>query len=246
LAIALAIAGIVCIVYGITIMAAWSGTMFFAVWYAIGFALILCGWGVHAGAFDALPRFAHISIAGLSVVLIAGFLVAAGCSLSGFDEHGEPDLDCIVVLGAQMKADGPSIVLRLRLDAAYDYLVENPETVCIVSGGQGPNEPITEADGMADYLIERGIDESRIIRENTSTNTVENIRNSSAFFDAEHDRVGIVTNNFHVFRSVRIAQAQGVQNVCGISADSVAWYLPNNILRESMGIAKDLLKGNLG
>lgn len=79
--------------------------------------------------------------------------------------QGKPDLDYVVVLGAQVRKSGPSLVLRYRLDKAIEYLDENPNTICIVSGGKGPNEPFPEAQGMADYLKEHGIAEQRILEE---------------------------------------------------------------------------------
>lgn len=131
---------------------------------------------------------------------------------------GEPNLDYLIVLGAQVKEKGPSAALKFRLDTAYDYLVENENTLCIVSGGQGANEPHSEAQGMYDYLVEKGIAKERIIMEDKSTDTSENIAFSSVFLDMEKDRVGIVTNNFHVFRGVHLAKHQGIRNVCGIAA----------------------------
>ena len=148
-------------------------------------------------------------------------------------------------MGAQVRDDGPSKVLQYRLDAAQHYLKENPETVCIVSGGQGVNEPCTEAEAMAEYLVEHGIDKNRIILEDVSKNTMENIRNSKTFIDVASDAVGIVTNNFHMFRAVKLAEAQGLENVYGIAAGSNIIYLPNNVLRECLGIVKDWLVNHI-
>lgn len=154
-------------------------------------------------------------------------------------------MDYLIVLGAQVRENGPSAVLQYRLDAALSYMQENPETICIVSGGQGVNEPFSEAKGMSDYLISHGILSERIILEDTSRNTVENIRNSKALIRNFDGSVGIVTNNFHVFRAVGIAKAQGLGDVYGISAYSHPLYLPNNVLRECCGILKDYFFQNL-
>lgn len=164
---------------------------------------------------------------------------------SFFSAKGSQKLDYIIVLGAQVREDGPSVVLKYRLDAAIDYLNENSDTVCIVSGGKGANEPFSEAEGMAEYLLEKGIEEHRIILEDKSTNTVENIQNSKALMKESYNGVGIVTNNFHVFRAVQIAKVQGLEGVCGIAADSNLLYLPNNVLRECCGILKDWLMKNI-
>ena len=162
-----------------------------------------------------------------------------------FTSKGEKNLDYIIVLGAQVRKDGPSVALRYRLDAAIDYLNENPSTVCIVSGGQGANEPYTEAEGMAKYLIEKGIDSRKIILEGKSQTTVENIRNSKKLMKEDYNGVGIITNNFHMFRALRVAEVQGLENICGISAKSNVLYLPNNVLRECGGILKNWLLKNI-
>lgn len=241
----LCIVGIACLAYGFTIQMVGSGTWFFAVWYVIGAVLLALAWALHSGAWNALP----LALRRVFQVLCAAVLVVvAGTQalvLGDFNDRGEPDLDYIIVLGAQVREGGPSLVLKYRLDAAYDYLQANPDTVCIVSGGQGANEPRPEADVMAEYLRARGIDGSRILVERESLNTYQNIRNSMQLFDARNARVGIVTNNFHVYRGVHLARAQGIEHACGIAAPARPWYLPNNMLRESFGIVKDFAQGNL-
>ena len=98
---------------------------------------------------------------------------------------------------------------------------------------------------MARYLESCGIDAARIELEDASTNTVENLRNSRALLAGAGDAVGIVTNDFHVLRATRIAAKQGYANARGIAAPSGAWYVPNNVLREVMGVVKDFLFGNM-
>ena len=92
------------------------------------------------------------------------FVVVEGLIVSHYNEKGEENLDYIIVLGAQIKEKGPSAALKFRLDEAYDYLIENEATVCIVSGGQGSNEPCSEAQGMYEYLVEKGIEPERILQ----------------------------------------------------------------------------------
>jgi len=245
MALALAMAGIVLVAYGVTIMAVGSGTGFFVVWYAAGGICLAFSALVRLGVWATAPTLLRrvvvaCACAGLAVVIGVGALAASGMNATCDD-----DLDVIIVLGAQVKTSGPSTVLRYRLDTAYDYLAAHPNTTCIVSGGQNDNEPTSEAAGMAAYLVGRGIDEDRIVLEDASTNTVENIRNSMALLDSTDRRVGIVTNDFHVYRSVAIAHRQGLEDAVGIAAPSRAWYLPNNLLREVAGIIKDTLLGNM-
>ena len=139
-----------------------------------------------------------------------------------------------------MRQNGPSIVLQYRLDKAIEYLNDNPDTICIVSGGQGCNEPCTEAQGMAEYLEKKGIPEARILLETESTTTVQNISNSMQYI-GEGATIGIITNNFHVFRAMQIAKKLGLTQVHGIAAKSSALYLPNNMLREYLAEIKYLI-----
>ena len=117
--------------------------------------------------------------------------------------------------------------------------------MCVVSGGQGPDEPFPEAQGMAAYLVQHGVAPERIMQESRSTNTVQNIAFSLELIGSTNYRIGIVTNNFHVFRALRLARKAGIQQVSGIAAYSTLWNLPNNLLREILAIIKGFVLGNL-
>ena len=137
------------------------------------------------------------------------------------------------------------MVLQYRLDAAYEYLKDHEHTKCIVTGGQGWNEPFPEAEGMKTYLTGKGIEASRILMESKSNDTLENIANSLPFIDPQTDNVAIVTNNFHVFRGCAIARKAGIRDVTGLPAGSTRLYLPNNLLREFLGVLKDFVQRNI-
>ena len=240
----LLILGIFSIIYGIFIFQVGSGTWFWIVWEVIGAFFILWSFLIYNGFFRRhkyIKKLFYVFVAITLTVLISLCSMIAG----NFHSKGEEKLDYIIVLGAQVRESGPSVVLKHRLDAAISYLNENPTTQCIVSGSQGVNEPFSEAEGMYTYLVKNGISSDRIILEDKSTSTVENIRNSKVLLDDSYHSVGIVTNNFHTFRAVRIAKKQGLRNVSGIAAESNIFYLPNNVLRECCGILKDWLFGNI-
>lgn len=239
--------GILCILYCIGIgLFMGYGTTFFLIWGAGG--VFLAGLGLLLAQekwMKALPGWLKAAAAIIAAVCLLVFVVVEGMILSQFGARAADGADYCLILGAQMKNHGPSDVLRRRLDVAIEYLEENPETTVIVSGGQGANEPVTEAQGMYEYLVERGIAAERIIQEDASGNTRENLQYSSAFLDMTRDSVVVVTNNFHVFRATGIARKMGYENVSGLAADSYPLMVPNNLLREFFGVIKELLVGNL-
>lgn len=167
-----------------------------------------------------------------------------------FYKKAPKGLPYIIILGAQMKLRGPSRALKRRLDCAIKYLKENKETIVILSGGQGSNEPMSEADGMEKYLLEKGMDRERIRKEDKSVNTYQNLLFSRQKYLEEKEEqiqipVGIVTSNYHVFRALKIAKKIKLQKVYGISADSETFMLLNNSTREVCAIIKDYLVRNI-
>lgn len=237
--------GILCILYCIAIGLNGFGTRFFLIWGAMGTVFLLLGILLTRRRFvSTLPGWLKVGATAVFCVGLILFAAVEGLILSRFHGNARPGADYLLVLGAQWKTSGPSNVLRRRLDMALEYLGENPDTIVIVSGGRGPDEIISEAAGMRQYLIDAGVAEERILTEDRSTSTSENLAFSAELFDSKNSRTVIVTNNFHVFRAVGIARKQGYQAE-GLAAGSVAWMVPNNLLREFFGVVKDFLAGNL-
>lgn len=184
----------------------------------------------------------------LSIALCAGLLAAAvtgGFVING--SFGSPETSCryLIVLGAGVHGTTPSLSLRERLNAAADYLQANPRTVCIVSGGQGPGEDITEAACMADYLAQKGIEPERIWQEDKSTSTEENIAFSLDLIEARTgsrpDTAGVLSSEYHLFRAGLIARDQGLTAV-GIPARTTWLSLRlNYFMREIAAVWYHLL-----
>ena len=195
------------------------GTNFYFIWLILAVVVmtfaILLKRGFFISHFPLWIRRTFVILLCMGVMI---FGIVEGFIISGFSMKGQPGADYVIVLGAQMKADGPSKALQYRLDEAIRYLNENPSSKVIVSGGQGSDEHISEAQGMYEYLVEKGIEKDRIIKEDKSVNTTQNLAFSAEYLDRERDSVAVVTNNFHVFRAVKIAEKAGYQNVCGIAA----------------------------
>lgn len=226
--------------YAFAVMKTHSGTSFWKVWLVIAAVFALLAVGIAANWWVALPasyeghhrrgvhRHRHIRHGG-------------GCIISNMHARGDQHLDYVVVLGAQVRKSGPSKALRYRLDTAADYLRNSPDTICIVSGGKGANEPFPEAQGMADYLKAHGIEEGRILQESKSKTTQENIVNSKKLIAGDNASVGIITNDFHMFRALQIAHDNGLDEAQGIAAGSPPDMLVNNMVREFFAEIKFLL-----
>lgn len=151
---------------------------------------------------------------------------------------GQEAGDCryIVVLGAAVHGDVPSLSLRERMDAAVDYLNGHPDTLCIVSGGKGSGENISEAECMVGYLTSRGIDPARIIPEDQATSTAENLAFSKALMEHPDARVGVVSSEYHLYRAIRMAKDLGLDAV-GIPAHTSRFSLRvNYTLREAAAV----------
>lgn len=216
-------------------------------WLLLGFLCI--GWG-----------FLHDMIRekGLSRLILAEKIFTCGCALllavigitlvlivkAGF-EKPDPGADYLIILGAHVYGERMSSNLRYRVEIGLTYLKENPGTKVILSGGQGPGEEITEAEAMHRYLSEKGIPENRILIEDQSENTDENIRNSRKLMNNDHGVVVIATNRFHLFRAEGIAKKQGLTNVQGVGQYIMPYTAPNCYLREVVAIWKYKLCGQI-
>ena len=237
---------ILSLLYSVIIYSVGSGNFSFVIWIAGTVFFALCYFFSGSGRWGKVPAPARVTV---YIVLGLGFAVFLVCQIlifSQFFDKGEKDLDYIIVLGAQMRESGPSVQYRARLDSAAEYLKNNPDTVCITTGGRGSNEPVSEGEGGASYLESVGIAPERIFAETLSVDTPENIRNALDMIAAEEGgtddlKIGIVTNGFHVYRGVHIAKRMTNASVCGIAAYLNPLYLPNSLVRECFGILRDFL-----
>ncbi len=187
------------------------------------------------------------------LALIAAGIIAFGTLLGlvltgGHDDiNGDPQI--MIILGCQVLPDGrPSVLLQDRLDKALDYLGDHPDMTVVVSGGQGTNEPTTEARAMADYLIEHGVPEEHILLEDRSRNTEQNLYYTVALLEQEGydpaSGVLIVSNGFHLTR-VRMLWSRvwgSSDNLSTLAAPSS--HAPSRIsmyIREPLALVKSFL-----
>lgn len=156
--------------------------------------------------------------------------------------NSPPNNPTIVVLGCKVNAQTPSLMLKRRLDTALKYLNDNKETLCIVSGGQGDGENITEAQAMYNYLTEKGIDKNRIYMENKSTNTTENIKFSKEIIEQNslNKDIAIVTDGFHELRASLIAKDNELK-AYSISAKTPWYTFSTYYIRELYALVEQIL-----
>lgn len=183
-----------------------------------------------------VPGFLRMTVV---VILAAVMLLSAFLITSGRSNSADLTEDAVIVLGAGIHGETPSLTLKKRLDTAVEYYNKNPNAVIVVSGGQGPQESITEALAMERYLLERGIPGEKILKEERATSTKENFVFSKeildSYFDGEY-RVAFITDDYHVYRASRHAAAAGFGDMRHYHC-KVKWYmiLPS-CLRESAAV----------
>ena len=180
-----------------------------------------------------------LTAASMAVIFGAMGYIAVQGRDSSMQEADVPDF--IVVLGAQVQGDGPSLTLRKRLDRTLEFLQANPDKTVIVSGGQGADEVHTEASVMAQYLLARGAQPAQVIEEDQASNTRENLLFSAALAEArgiDTSRVLIVTSDFHMCRAKYIARTLGMEPY-GLTSRTWPWILKlNYTLREVFAFCK--------
>lgn len=149
-----------------------------------------------------------------------------------------------IVLGAQVKPWGPSAVLYGRISGAERYLKETPDSCAVLSGGQGEDEPMSEAQCMYNYLSEDGIDETRLYKEDKSTNTTENIKFSMEIIEENNlnTDIAIATDSYHQLRAQIIARQQGIKGDVGaVNSDTSFIYIPTFAVREWFALPYQVL-----
>lgn len=181
-------------------------------------------------------------VIGITVVTVTGVVVAGAIS-------GDTDTQCdyIVVLGAKVNGTSPSRTLRERIDAAAEYLKAHPDAIAVVSGGQGPDEGISEAQCMFNGLTDRGVEADRIWMEDQATSTWENLNFSLELIESQAGsrptKIGVVSSEFHLFRASLFAKECGVEavGIPGKTGDFI--HFLNYYLREIAGVWHYLILG---
>ena len=185
-------------------------------------------WRSKAGKTVTIAFFSVFGLLAVYAVLLSSLMI-------GEMMNTPNNPDAVIVLGCRVQRNGkPSLMLGRRIEAAYEYLSENKNVICIVSGGKGEDEPISEGEAMKVALVEKGIEESRIFVEDKSENTKENIEFSARLLDEmgmEINEAAIVTDGFHLYRASLMAKGTW-QNTTSVAADTPWWLVTAYWFRE--------------
>ena len=200
----------------------------------VGALLVLYGAAPHL--FTSLPWQLQTVIK-LIVLVIAALTVSITAVMVSAILQPAAEADTVIVLGCKVDRNGPSRMLRERLDAAYDYLQENTDAVVIVTGGQGSDEPEPEGTAMQKYLVKKGIDAGRIYVEDKSESTRENLINAESIMQENRlsAPVLIVTNKFHVLRARMIANSLSIE-ASTLPAPTDLFFFGAYYIRELYGV----------
>lgn len=183
--------------------------------------------------FDAL------FVSGCSVLLC--FFIALGSTIAASTTNAT-NQKTVIILGCAVVGEQPSWMLSHRINSAFKYLEEHPDSVAVLSGGQGNNEDISEAQCMFNVLTEKGIDPDRLYLEDKSTNTFENISFSKKIIDDNNlsTDAAIASSSFHLKRATLIAEKQGL-NPARISAHTSHFLRVTYYVRDTFGVIKEFL-----
>ena len=220
----------------------------FSAWVILGIGAVLLAFQLLRMGSTRHPRFCKICRWALSIGLCLGITAAAVTAVpvvKAGSAKEQPTCDYLIVLGAGVNGTVPSLTLRERLEAACTYLQQHPDTVCIVSGGQGPGEEITEAECMTQWLIAKGIDPQRIRPEDKATSTWENLQFSLALIreESQTQSIGILSSEYHLYRAGLMAKDQAMDPILVPAKTGWVSLRVNYYMREIAGVWHYLVFG---
>lgn len=199
--------------------------------------------------FPILPGWGRWLLAIALLIGCAVFVILEIPIVREAKTDADPKADYVIVLGAKVNGTMPSRSMLERLHAAQDYLQTYPEAVAIVSGGQGDDEGVSEAEAMRTWLMAQGIPPERVLTEDQSETTRENLENSFEIIRRNggdpSDGVAIVTSEYHLYRAKLMALALGAKPF-GVAAKT-GWIdlRVNYFIREAFAAAYMRVAGTL-
>lgn len=182
-------------------------------------------------------------ILGLATFLLSFVVIETLIIINNHSEQSY-NTEYLIILGAGIRGERVTLTLQERLSKGIEYLNENPKTKVIVSGGKGFEETLSEAEAMKRYLVERGINPSRIILEDKSTSTAENFKNTKELLKEmgykDKIKIMVITSDFHMMRSKMLARRFGFEPY-GITCSTPAIVRANCYFREYFAVVKSYI-----
>lgn len=193
-----------------------------------------------------LPKYKMLKIPKwIKAIYISLLCLAVVCSsfllIYGSNDSARYKEDAVIVLGAAVRGEQPSLTLIHRLNKAVEYHNENPDALIVVSGGKGSGENVTEAEAMEKYLKQKGVNQKKIIKEDKADSTYTNFLYSKEILDkelGENYTVAYITNEFHIWRAGLCAKEAGIENSTYMHAGTNFSYLISAVLRECLAVIK--------
>lgn len=238
----LIIVGIISLVYFFAI----NWMSFAKVWLIVGIILIVFG---VLRIFEVEPiilknRNIKIILIAIFTIIITSFIVFEGIIIREGHRKEMVESEYVIVLGAGLRGDTILASLQYRLEKCVEYINEYPNTTIIVSGGKGPDELLSEAEAMKEFLVNKGIEEEKIIMEDKSTSTMENMQfcKKKIIEDGGNidSTISVITNGFHMYRAKFLAKRVGLE-VTSIPSKSYLLAGPNFYVREYFAFIKSFL-----
>lgn len=262
-------AAVLCLIYYV-ILIIYSGaaTSFALFWPVCAVCLLLLAGALHYRRRhpEAVPVWLSVAVTTVTAAAVTVFVAVELCIAAASLFSTKQAMDYVIVLGARIDGTQPSISLKKRLNKALEYAENNPNTILVLSGGRGRDEPVSEAKVMYDYLEFNGIPRDQLLMEPKSRNTKENIAFSEGVIERheqwkaavlrgasqddyldkrEEDpvKIGIITSNFHLLRAEGIARKQGIAEIHGIAAPGDPVMALHLWVRECFAVLKDKFLG---
>ncbi|HHV98796.1 MAG TPA: YdcF family protein [Clostridiaceae bacterium] len=183
-------------------------------------------------------------IVSLAAVFLVSFVIIEAIIIVNSYSDEVVETDYLIILGAGLRGERVSLTLMERLEKGIEFLTQYPDVKVVVSGGQGRGESITEAEAMRRYLVGKGIDEERIIKEDRATSTMENMKFSKEILDKQSGKdtkdITIITSDFHMLRAKMLARRNGL-NPRGITCNTPVQVRINCYIREYFAFIKSFL-----
>ncbi|MCR5418992.1 MAG: YdcF family protein [Lachnospiraceae bacterium] len=194
-----------------------------------------------------IPKGLRIAYRILFITGLSLFLFVEGRIIGAMSARAPENLDYVIVLGAGLIGESPSNPLRVRIEKAAEYMMENPDTILVASGGKGTDERISEAECIRQQLTwVYGIDNERILIEDKSRDTIENLENSLTIIGDANAYTGVITNGFHEYRAMLIARHAGFENAHSVPATTLLPVGIHYLVREFFGVVQCMVKfGNI-